>query len=459
MEFENIYPSRLFSVGLYVIITGSLFVGGRGVASAVLIAHAIHAFYHTCLISFQTYKVVQSIKSNPKDSYTELEDEEAASMRPILSKKHVFIIPNYNIPINVLRSTLQNLSDHQFSYMYTVILSMEDHECGHANKAEQLICEYKDFFERMFYTSHFNSSEHSPNKAANVNSCLRTIDINVDDDTMITVMDADVEIPSAYMTEFAKLVNSTDIFVAPTVFDRNTLTTPVFVCIADYFKAMLGITNCLPTSAYSMSMYLFRKIGFLDTHPETLANDGWHTFIKTTTKTKGNVNTRLVPFPVIKSHLEVMGYVNTYIARLVQSERHARGIADVGYIIRTGFKSFSEFSFCAKVLLRTLEIYMVPALFVQNVFVYPFVMWLFRYHVPRLVVLAFCTNVGLGMVMIACYEVIRQMFCRSYLNRDPFFNWPFVLVYLIYPISEIVNTWSTFVYVIIVKHLLNYSKK
>jgi hypothetical protein len=110
------------------------------------------------------------------------------------------------------------------------------------------------------------------------------------------------------------------------MFEQNTSSTPMLVCVNDYIWAAMAIQNMnpisitmigFPMSAYSLSLALARRVGFWDTHPDAIGED-MHMFIKAYIKTRGECQIQFVPAPINMGHVEGNGYVGTIWARIMQ---------------------------------------------------------------------------------------------------------------------------------------------
>ncbi len=195
----------------------------------------------------------------------------------LLSKKHVFIIPNFKEPLHVLRNTLQRLAQHSNSSSYTIVLAMEAKEPDYEGKAAELMEEFRLSFGKMIRTAHVLQSYEMPGKASNVNFAVRDVADSLEAEAMLTILDADAEVCERYVAELDAISNMRDIFAAPILFEMNTAATPMLVCVNDYIWGAMAIQNMnpfsstkigFPMSAYSLSVSLVKRVGFWDTHPD-----------------------------------------------------------------------------------------------------------------------------------------------------------------------------------------------
>jgi len=98
---------------------------------------------------------------------------------PMMS--HVFIMPNYSEPEEMLGETLTQLSSHPLAWSYTIVLAMEDKEQDHESKAERLIEKFHDKFHRVFFTTHVLQKEiEDRGKASNESWAARSVSKEVE---------------------------------------------------------------------------------------------------------------------------------------------------------------------------------------------------------------------------------------------------------------------------------------
>lgn len=152
------------------------------------------------------------------------------------------------------------------------------------------------------------------------------------------------------------------------MFTRNHLDVPYITRIYDICHGAIHFTNmvgCLelspPLSNYSISFNLIKRIGFWDTCPDAIGED-FHTTLKAFWKCEGDVRTVDIHVPFNQVNLQTgNGYVEDIKARFWQAERHARGCADVAYVLKNMFtKNFNWRTWTISSII--LETFMMPAL-------------------------------------------------------------------------------------------------
>lgn len=69
--------------------------------------------------------------------------------------EHLILIPNYLEPLSILRETLRILASHPLALAaYHPVVAVEARERGSAEKAGELVAEFKDMFRGIGYTVH-----------------------------------------------------------------------------------------------------------------------------------------------------------------------------------------------------------------------------------------------------------------------------------------------------------------
>eukprot|EP00884_Botryococcus_braunii_P004764 jgi/Botrbrau1/14289/Bobra.0369s0003.1 len=262
---------------------------------------------------------------------------------------HAFVVPNYGEPLSMLRSTLEHLARHRGAvHRYLVILAMEVKEIGHEEKARQLQNEFRHRFNELIWTVHALAPGESQGKASNVNYGVRQgmhyfAKVGLDlERIMVTVMDADAQVPQLYVKEVDRAVCRVDdphstIFAGPVMFERNTYDVPVFTRIHDFMWSAMAMQNLgssvklgFPISNYTLSASLLQRIDFWDTTADAIGED-LHMFLKAYFKTEGQARLEAIHVPINMKNLQSASYCRTLWQRAVQSERHARGVVDFAY--------------------------------------------------------------------------------------------------------------------------------
>ena len=329
---------------------------------------------------------------------------EAADVLMIDEVEHLIFCPNYAEDVSVLRETLYLLSTQPGALAtYHPVLAMEAREKGSAEKAQQLIAEFRSSFKDIGYTLHPGGIEgeaagKSSNLAWAVRQAWNELKDEGDDERIsrivVTVIDSDSEFSftgstvyvfsqccfslrnearanviaalagdyfSSISCKFALRSPSERqrcTFVPPICFDRNAHDVPVSVRVTDIMWALAGLSSIytgsgakIPTSAYSLSMSLAANVGFHDAGPQAIGED-MHMYIKCLFSTGGNLITETIYSPA--SQLDVVagerggmkGFWNDHVARYKQAIRHMWGSLDTGYgitrLINRDFQAHPE---------------------------------------------------------------------------------------------------------------------
>jgi len=247
---------------------------------------------------------------------------------------HAFVIPNYQEPLHVLRSTLARLAAHPgASTRYLVTLAMEEGESGAAAKAAELVAEFgsgtaargggtssstnpsstastssassSSSFLDLAWTLHPRGLPgESPGKASNANHGARAAVERAARlgfpaaRVMVTCMDADAHVPPLYVTLVDAAAAAADdpharVYAAPIVFERNAEAVPALTRVHDAMWSAMAAQNLgssmglgFPISNYTMSASLLQAVGFWDLHDDAIGED-LHMFLKAFFKTGG----------------------------------------------------------------------------------------------------------------------------------------------------------------------------
>jgi hypothetical protein len=273
--------------------------------------------------------------------------------------EHLIFCPNYAEDITVLRETLYLLSTHPLALSYHPVLAMEAREAGAAQKAQQLMAEFRSSFRDIGYTLHpggldGEAAGKSSNLAWAIRQAFNELKEEGDEERIakivVTVIDSDTALAGDYFAAISckyalrpASERSRMSFVPPICFDRNAHDVPVAVRVTDIMWALAGLSSIypgsgakIPTSAYSLSMTLASRVGFHDAGPQAIGED-MHMFIKCLFSTGGNLISETIYSPA--SQLDVVagergglkGFWNDHVARYKQAIRHMWGSLDTGY--------------------------------------------------------------------------------------------------------------------------------
>ncbi|KAI9175879.1 hypothetical protein H9P43_006243 [Blastocladiella emersonii ATCC 22665] len=329
----------------------------------------------------------------------------AANPKPAVPFHHVhaIILPNYQEPIGLLRSTLRQLALHSAARdHYLVVLAMEAAEGPDAEaKAATLSQEFSHRFHSVLVTVHpAGLPGECRGKGANVAWAAAQVDRHVRHRQLdparviLTVADADAGISELYFSEVEREMVQTPahgarplvdaqfrLFCPPIFFARNTQAVPAAVRAADAawslaFMQNLGSARGLhfPCSSYSVTLPLARHVGGWDTTADAIGED-MHMFLKCFYKTRGLARSTPIFAPVNLANVQANGYWGTIAARYTQARRHFAGSADSLYALRHTFwpeamdlpssaglpASTPKFTDRLLCLMHVFEAHMVPA--------------------------------------------------------------------------------------------------
>ena len=278
---------------------------------AVMVAYILLASGHTwrlyCALR-ETHGVLAARRkrseAGPQHAVTELEasreGEDLEALRPLFSSKtfyHVFVIPNYHEPVELLQATLDVLSRHEHAARrYVVVLAMEAHEEGHKQKAALLMEQYRSSFLHVLDTAHVKTEDEF-GVSANSNYAMREAAHRLTgmgftlEEVIVTKIDADAEVPGLYIDVLDQALQASDaphhtVFTIPVLFERNSEQVPDITRVMDFNWGALCWQQMQnkdglgwPVSNYSLSLKLLRDMDFLDTNQLAIAEDS-HLFLK-----------------------------------------------------------------------------------------------------------------------------------------------------------------------------------
>lgn len=371
------------------------------------------------------------------------DEESAFGGSSSMNRKHIFIIPNYNESLDTLRRTINGLASHPGAKKhYIIALAMEAKEAGYLEKVNVLSSEFHEQFYMIVHTVHTLIPGEMPGKGTNVNAAARQIsDLPwVTNTMMLTVLDADAIVHSRYLSELDSIANNDDIFAAPVMFEQNCATTPMVVAVTDFMWAAMSMQSAsawtgigFPISTYSLSLALARRVGFWDTNPDAIGED-MHMAIKVFVKTGGASRIRPIYVPMNMAHVEGNTLLATCWARVLQAERHMRGMADTAYILKhfgnmlKAGKYSLRATFKTVVLLFTiLEAHLLPFLAISTMIMLGPYFQLMRSlgvtdKVPVEVDFLSRCCMFLGIIILTCYELMRLYTCKHLYRRPPNFK-------------------------------------
>ena len=260
-----------------------------------------HAYLLVCAVSFSFFFVLHIFRYI-KFRICAREIRKTLVMSPAKTQpehRHIFILPNYSEPRELLQETINQLVVHPFAKShYILVLAMEASEVGSAEKADRLVDLFKQDFLDIYISIHPKDLPgEARGKASNVNYAARnaipflakkypSVEIQ---EYFITVMDSDAWIPPLYVSEIeAKLVTDdklSTIYCPPIFFSRNASQVPAVVRLTDIMWSCMVMQNLqpnqdlmFPCSTYTLNASLAKQVGFWDTTFEAIGED-MHMFV------------------------------------------------------------------------------------------------------------------------------------------------------------------------------------
>lgn len=266
---------------------------------------------------------------------------------------HVLIIPNYKERIEKLRTTIESIKGQNFPLSRIfVFLAMEKREKEAEKKAKQLALEYQGQFGGIFYTLHPNRKSEVKGKSSNQSfAAKRAWDILIKkkglDINYITVssVDADAIFDKQYFSYLAyRFLTSKSPYLrfwqAANVDYNNFWKAPFLTRMSSFFGSLwrtsllLQGVKLIPTSTYSLSFKLLKKIGFWDT--DVIPED-YRVFFKSFFKTGGKIEVEPIFLKTSMDGALSMTYFKTLVNKYQQVRRWSWGISDDPIYLRWYF--------------------------------------------------------------------------------------------------------------------------
>lgn len=145
------------------------------------------------------------------------------------------------------------------------------------------------------------------------------------------------------------------------------------------------------------------------------------------------------------AHVEGKNYFSSVWARVLQAERHMRGMADTGYVLkhvptmlRIGKYNSRAFSTAILLVLSVLEAHLLPFVAISTmVVVVPYYEFLKSIHVispaafPYEIDMLSKVCLMLAITILTSYEVMRYFCCKYLYKRAPNFKWYWMWGYIL----------------------------
>ncbi|KAI8799544.1 hypothetical protein BJ742DRAFT_845539 [Cladochytrium replicatum] len=353
--FDLVIPSAI-AISIVSIVIGPVFF--PLFHSAFLLAYFSAFFLLSCSHMFKFSLAFPRVL----DTIARANDVESKGLVVAeIAHLHLFVLPNYCEPLQLLRKTVARLGSHRAAKTnYVIVMAMEEREAESVEKARALREEFEDSFKDFLVTFHPpNIPGESAGKGSNVNYAVRTacgvlsrkgIPMK---QMMVTVSDADSGIPELYISCLERAAaDAVDpysvVYCPPIFFSRNAFSVPAPVRATDIMWSIMHLQNLanprglmFAASNYSLSMVLADKVGYWDTDFASIGED-MHMGLKCFFKTEGAM--RMVPIyvPINQANVQTTGWFENIKARYVQAKRHYFGVADTAYALRNAARAPSN---------------------------------------------------------------------------------------------------------------------
>jgi hypothetical protein len=279
------------------------------------------------------------------------EQPHTSDMLPWDAVRHLVVVPNYTEPIDVMRRTLESLANqYESAQRMTVVLAMEGAEAGAANKAEQLVAEFRHRFHHLIYAVHPRGLPGElRGKSSNIAWASRAgkqylidqcgVDLN---HVALTVMDSDTlwhpRMFYALTYWFAVSANRhTRFWQAPIRYHANIWDISAPLRLVNAYSGAFELAylaapwwQAMPISSFSLSLRFTDSVGYFDA--DVIADD-WHMFIKGFFASNAELELEPLFLPFLATATTGDTVWDIIKNRYNQTLRHAWGSKEMGYII------------------------------------------------------------------------------------------------------------------------------
>jgi len=265
---------------------------------------------------------------------------------------HFIIIPNYKEPLYKLESTIKCLAGNDTPYknLY-LVLAFEKREQEALEKSKKITERFRPFFKGIIEAYHTLTNDEAPGKASNQTYAAKIVSRFVqennlnDENSIITICDADSQLPKNYFSylTYRYLKDKERLYHfywAPVFLYNNFWRLPFFVRIQATLSSVLRLAflsqkeNLIQISTYSTSLWLLKKVGFWDVD---IIPEDWHIYYQAFFTLGAKVRT-LPLYTIVNGDAVYSGGIfKTLMNRYEQEKRWAWGVTDIGYTLKKLF--------------------------------------------------------------------------------------------------------------------------
>ncbi|MDO8608950.1 MAG: glycosyltransferase family 2 protein [bacterium] len=266
--------------------------------------------------------------------------------------KHFIIIPNYKEPTYKIAATIESIiqNDYPYKNIY-LVLAFEKREIEAEEKAKIFTQKYAKSFTEILISYHEIIENEAPGKASNQTFAAYQVEKYIEEhklveqQTLITICDADSHLPTNYFSyltyEFLRDTGRLYHFYwAPVLLYNNFWQLPLFVRMQATLSSILRLAllsykeNLIQISTYSCNFWMLKKLGYWDTD---IIPEDWHIYFQAFFTFGSKVKT--IPlFTIINGDAVYSGgLIKTLMNRYEQEKRWAWGVSDIGYALKKFF--------------------------------------------------------------------------------------------------------------------------
>lgn len=261
---------------------------------------------------------------------------------------HAIIIPEYHEPLHILRRTLSNLANQEFSRKKLIVVVAVEAKDSEARATEKILQEeFSDKFGHFLVTRHTLKVGELAGKSSNMAwagkqlvSYLKRTGISLEN-VVVTSCDSDALLHPKYSANLAYSYltdpeREYHFYQGAILFYSNIWRIPlpnkfVNTLSSIWNLSLLSQSNrFINFSTYSISLETVVKARYWDV--DVIPED-YHLFFKVYFTLGEKVKTRGLFLPVLVDAAESHGFIKTIINQYEQSKRWAWGVSDIPFVV------------------------------------------------------------------------------------------------------------------------------
>jgi len=312
-------------------------------------------FFKKIIFRYEKKKAIRFLKNEIKQ-LQHLQEKEIINPDDL---RHIIILPHVNEPFSILEKAVKHLIKQSFPCnRISVVLASEAAVPEGFKKSIRIKEKYEKYFDNMWLTNHILQSNEIVGKSANMNwagreAAKQIMKLGWDiQKVTITSCDIDSKLPSNYYSYLSyKYCITPDskykFFTGAMVLYNNIWRLPFYARVKNSMSTVYSVARLIrtdklvPFSTYSTSIWLVDKIGYWT--PWIVPED-FHLFFKALFKLKDKVETIPLYTKIMADSAEGEGHWKTIKNNYTQEMRWSWGISDDGWILKTIFTKWRQYS-------------------------------------------------------------------------------------------------------------------